>query len=151
MSSTCCSSYLDSVSERSMEELADTTLLAKWLIELTVDRPPPDHSPLTVFRRRMERAQRQSALEGLFDSTIGVAKDQAVASAELQVLESVHTRRHGHENERKHHDDGRPPRDPDARVVSKLRSRAQARSLPISPQPPAKTRDKGGSKGGPSP
>jgi len=117
-------SYLYNVSERAMEEFADTNLLAKWFMGLAVDEAPPDHSTLTVFRRRLEKVQGQNALEGLFARIIEVAKEQGVAFGELQVLDSVHTQADVDiAKEKERHDDGRPPRDPDARVVRKGKRR----------------------------
>ncbi len=84
-------SYLYNVSERSMEEFADTNLLAKWFMGLAVDDPAPDHSPLRVFRRRLEQERGQNALQGLFDEVILTAKRAGLVFGELQVLDSVHT------------------------------------------------------------
>lgn len=117
-------SYLYNVSERSVEEFVDTNLLAKWFMGLAVDEQPPDHSTLTVFRRRLEKAQGHSGLEGLFDAVILRAKEHGLAFGELQVLDSVHTQADvDNAKEKERHDDGRPPRDPDARVVHKGKRR----------------------------
>ncbi len=113
-------SYLYNVSERSMEEFADTNMLAKWFMGLAVDEPAPDHSTLRVFRRRLERERGENALQGLFDEVILAAKKAGLAFGELQVLDSVHTQADVDlAKEKERHDDGRPPRDPDARVVRK--------------------------------
>ena len=53
--------YLYNVSERSMEEFADTNMLAKWFMGLAIDDPAPDHSTLRVFRRRLEQEQFEAA------------------------------------------------------------------------------------------
>jgi len=117
-------SYLYNVSERSMEEFADTNLLAKWFMGLAVDEPAPDHSTLRVFRRRLERERGQNALQGLFDEVIQVAKKQGLAFGELQVLDSVHTQADVDlAKEKERHNDGRPARDADARVVRKGKRR----------------------------
>jgi transposase, IS5 family len=116
--------YLYNVSERSMEEFADTNLLAKWFMGLAVDEPAPDHSTLRVFRRRLEQERGQNALQALFDAVILTAKEHGLAFGELQVLDSVHTQADVDlAKEKERHDDGRPPRDPDARVVRKGKRR----------------------------
>jgi IS5 family transposase len=117
-------SYLYNVSERSMEEFADTNMLAKWFMGLAIDDPAPDHSTLRVFRRRLERERGENALQRLFDEVIMTAKKQGLAFGELQVLDSVHTQADVDlAKEKERHDDGRPPRDPDARVVRKGKRR----------------------------
>lgn len=116
--------YLYNVSERSMEEFADTNMLAKWFMGLAVDDPAPDHSTLTVFRRRLERERGENALQGLFDEVILAAKEAGVVFGELQVLDSVHTQADVDlAKEKERHDEGRPARDPDARVVRKGKRR----------------------------
>jgi IS5 family transposase len=117
-------SYLYNVSERSMEEFADTNVLAKWFMGLAIDEPAPDHSTLRVFRRRLEQERGENALQRLFDAVILVAKRQGLQFGELQVLDSVHTQADVDlAKEKERHDDGRPPRDPDARVVRKGKRR----------------------------
>ena len=83
--------YLYNVSERSMEEFADTNMLAKWFMGLMIEDPAPDHSTLRVFRRRLEQEQGRNALQGLFDGAILAAQKQELAFGELRVLDSVHT------------------------------------------------------------
>jgi IS5 family transposase len=113
-------SYLYNVSERSVEELVDTNLLAKWFMGLAVDERAPDHSTLRVFRRRMEKVRGGNALQALFDAVILAAKGHGVEFGELQVLDSVHTQADvSNAKEKERHENGRPPRDPDARVVHK--------------------------------
>jgi IS5 family transposase len=117
-------SYLYNVSERSMEEFADTNVLAKWFMGLAIDEPAPDHSTLRVFRRRLEQERGQNALQQLFDQVILTAKRQGLVFGELQVLDSVHTQADVDlAKEKERHDDGLPPRDPDARVVRKGKRR----------------------------
>lgn len=116
--------YLYNISERSVEEFADTNLLAKWFMGLAVDEQPPDHSTLTVFRRRLEKKRGRHGLETLFDELIVTAQAQGVEFGELQVLDSVHTQADvSLAKEKERHDEGRPPRDPDARVVRKGKRR----------------------------
>ena len=48
-------SYLYDASERAIVEMADLNLLIKWFLGLAVHAPPPDHSPLTVFKKRLQK------------------------------------------------------------------------------------------------
>lgn len=117
-------SYLYNISERSAEEFVDTNMLAKWFMGLALDEQAPDHSTLTVFRRRLEKARGQNALETLFDEVILVAKRNGLEFGELQVLDSVHTCADvDNAKEKERHDEGRPPRDADARLVHKGKRR----------------------------
>lgn len=117
-------SYLYNISERSMEEFADTNLLAKWFMGLAFDEQPPDHTTLNVFRQRLEEARGGNALQGLFDEVILTAEKHGVKFGELQVLDSVHTQADvDMAKEKERHDQGKPPRDPDARVVRKGKRR----------------------------
>jgi transposase len=52
-------SYLYDVSERTIVELADVHLLIKWFLGLAIDAQPPDHSTLTVFKKRFLAACRR--------------------------------------------------------------------------------------------
>jgi IS5 family transposase len=112
--------YLYNLTERATEEVVGTNLLAKWFVGLAVDEPAPDHSSLWVFRQRLEQTQGKNGLQELFDEVIVTAKREGVVFGELQVLDSVHTQANVDlAEERQRKDDGRPPRDPDARVVRK--------------------------------
>jgi len=113
-------SYLYNVSERAMEELVDLNLLAKWFLGLAVDEPAPDHSTLTKFKARFLTGARWLVLQGLFDDLIREAHAQGLEFGELQVLDSVHTQADvNRTKDRDRQDQGKPPRDPDARVVDK--------------------------------
>jgi len=113
-------SYLYNVSERAMEELADLNLLVKWFLGLAVDEPAPDHSTLTVFKRRFLTGERWQDLQRLFDDLIGQARARGLQCGELQVLDSVHTQADvNHTKDRDRQEQGKPPRDPEARVVDK--------------------------------
>jgi IS5 family transposase len=113
-------SYLYNVSERSMEELADLNLLAKWFLGLAVDEPAPDHSTLTKFKARFLTGARWQALQGLFDDLIREAHAHGLEFGELQVLDSVHTQADVNSSkDRERQDRGQPARDPEARVVDK--------------------------------
>ena len=50
---------------------------------LAVDEQPPDHSTLTVFRRRLERKRGRHGLETPFDELIVTAQAQGAEFGEL--------------------------------------------------------------------
>jgi transposase, IS5 family len=117
-------SYLYNVSERSMEEMADTNIIVKWFLGLAVDEPAPDHSTLTAFKRRILKSDNWQLLQELFDDMIRQSQEHGLQFGELQVLDSVHTQANvNNAKDRDRQDRGGPPRDPDARVVNKGKRR----------------------------
>jgi IS5 family transposase len=113
-------SYLYNVSERAIVELADLHLLMKWFLGLAIDERPPDHSTLTVFKKRFLAGEQWKVLEGVFDDLIGQAQAHGLQLGELQVLDSVHTQSDvNRDKDRKRQENGGEPRDPEARVVNK--------------------------------
>lgn len=113
-------SYLYNVSERDVERLADDHLMVRWFLGLAIDHRPPDHSTLTTFKSRYLDEEGWQALQSIFDEMIREAREHGLEMGEIQVLDSVHTQAHvNNEKDRDRQDKGRPPRDPDARVVDK--------------------------------
>lgn len=112
--------YLYNVSERAIEELADLHILMKWFLGLAIEERPPDHSTLTVFKKRFLEGSNWKVLQGLFDDMIVQAQAHGLQFGELQVLDSVHTQADvNRDKDRKRQEKGGKPRDPDARVVNK--------------------------------
>ena len=113
-------SYLYNVSERTIVELADVHLLIKWFLGLAIDAQPPDHSTLTVFKKRFLEGNSWKVLQDLFDGMIVQAQEQGLQLGELQVLDSVHTQSHvNRDKDRQRQEQGKEARDPEARVVNK--------------------------------
>jgi len=113
-------SYLYNVSERAIEELADVHLLVKWFLGLAIDETPPDHSTLSVFKKRFLSGSSWQVLVGLFDSMIAQAQTHGLQLGDLQVLDSVHTQANvNRDKDRVRQEQGRPPRDAEAKVVHK--------------------------------
>lgn len=116
--------YLYDTSERAIVEQADLNLLLKWFLGLAVDAAPPDHSSLTVFKKRLQEGSGWATLQGIFADLIRQARTQGLEMGTIQVLDSVHTCANvDAAQERERHQQGRPPRDPDARLVHKGRRR----------------------------
>lgn len=113
-------SYLYDVSERSIVELADLHLLMKWFLGMAIDEAPPDHSTLSVFKKRFVESRRWDVLEDVFDAMIEQAQGHGLQLGELQVLDSVHTEANvNRDKDRERQERGGKPRDPDARMVNK--------------------------------
>jgi IS5 family transposase len=113
-------SYVYDVSERDIERLATYHLAMKWFLGLAVDEAPPDHSTLTKFKNRFVKRGNWLVLQKVFDAVIQEAVAHGLKLGDLQLLDSVHTRADvNNEKDRKRQEQGRAPRDPDARVVHK--------------------------------
>ena len=113
-------SYLYNVSERTIVELADLHLLVKWFLGLAIDESPPEHSSLSVFKKRFQRSDKWHMLQGAFDDMIAQAQAHGLQLGELQVLDSVHTQADvNRDKDRVRQEQGRPPRDAEAKVVRK--------------------------------
>jgi IS5 family transposase len=114
-------SYLYNVSERDVESLTSMHLAVKWFVGLAVDEQAPDHSTLTKFKQRLVRDQAGwGCLQQVFQGMLGEALEQGVTLGQLQVLDSVHTTADvNKDKDQDRQEQGKPPRDPDARVVNK--------------------------------
>ena len=109
-------SYLYHISERQTEEFVRYFLPAKYFVGLGVDQLPPDHTSLTVFKERLLKHSGVKAVESLFDEIIRQAKKQHIRFGSLQIIDSTHTGADVNpgKDEQRQHQDGKPPRDPDA-------------------------------------
>jgi hypothetical protein len=112
-------SYLYDVSERSIVELADLHLLMKWFLGMAIDEAPPDHTTLSVFKKRFLEGSNWKVLEGMFDDMVGQARAHGLPLGELQVLDSVHTQADvNNDKDRERQEQGKEPRDPDDRTLN---------------------------------
>jgi len=128
--------YLTNTSERAIVEQSDCHLLFKWFLGLAVDAEPPDHTSLTVFKQRLQQGTGWATLQGIFAEMIQQARAQGLEMGTIQVLDSVHTCADvDTTKERERHAEGRPPRDPDARLVHKGRRRVVSPDGQTSYQP----------------
>ena len=109
-------SYLYDLSERQVEEFCNYFLPAKYFLGLAIDAHAPDHSTLTLFKNRILENGKVVAYERLLDEIIAIAREAGIEFGPLQLVDSTHTIADvdlAQEKQRK--DDGRGPRNPDAR------------------------------------
>ena len=117
-------SYLWNLSERDVERVARRDLGVKYFLELAVDERPPDHSTLTKFKNRLMESGGWTLIVEIYDDIIQQALGHGLELGRVQLLDSVHTQAHVNtEKDRDRQEEGRPPRDPDARRVHKGRRR----------------------------
>lgn len=84
-------SYLYDLSERQTEMYVNDSLSAKCFLGLAVDETGPDHSTLTVFKRRIIEGGGEVRLQELLAELVQQALDQGVEFGEVQLVDSTHT------------------------------------------------------------
>ena len=120
-------SYLYNLSERQTEELVNFNLAAKYFVGLAVDEAAPDHSSLTVFKRRLSEGWRSStAFEGVLRQVVREARRLGVDFGKLQLVDSGHTIADVDvDKDEKRRGGGQAPRDPDAKWGNKGKRRVK--------------------------
>jgi IS5 family transposase len=113
-------SFLYDLSEREVEELARFNLPVKYFLGLAADELPPDHSTLTAFKARIIENGRLTAFDNLLAEVVSIAREKGIRFGSIHVyvlMDSVHTVADVNpEKDRRNRRDGRPRRDPNARV-----------------------------------
>ena len=71
--------YLYQLSERQAEEMVNMHLAVKEFVGLAVDEAAPDHSTLSLFKRRLREAGCWEKLEAVGDTVLGQARAAGVA------------------------------------------------------------------------
>lgn len=112
--------YLYNLSERQAEEVVNFQLPVKEFVGLAVDEAAPDHSTLSLFKRRLCEAGRWKYFQVVCDAVVRHAMQSGVTLGQIQVVDSVHTvAAVDNDADRRRQEQGQPPHDPDATVVHK--------------------------------
>lgn len=114
-------SRLYNLSERQTEETVNFNMAAKFFVGLEVDQAAPDHSTLSVFKRRLSENWRTAeAFEELFKQVVRLARAKGIRFGQLQVVDSTHSVANVDVSEDdRRRKEGKGPRDPDARWGAK--------------------------------
>ena len=108
--------YLYNVSERQVETHLNENLPAKYFVGLAVDEKGPDHSTLTVFRRRLVERGKLKVFEEMLAEIVQTALGNGVQFGSIQIVDSVHSVANVNtEKDEQRRKKGKPPRDGDAR------------------------------------
>ncbi len=114
--------YLYNLSERQVEGTVNLNLAVKEFVGLAVDMAAPDHSTLTLFKRRLREAGCWEAFEQINDEVLRQAAAAGICLGAIQLVDSVHTVANvDNEADRRRQEAGQPPRDVDAQLVKKGR------------------------------
>lgn len=109
-------SYLYNQSERQIEDWCNLYLPAKYFLGLAVNEKVPDHSTLTVFKRRILENGKLDAYERLLQHIIQDAREAGIEFGPVQIVDSTHIVADVNvSKDKKRQKDGKEPRDPDAR------------------------------------
>ena len=123
-------SYLYDLSERQTEAYVNDSLSAKCFLGLAVDEAGPDHSTLTKFTERIKKHGKEALLEELLQDVIMMAISNGVAFGSIQVVDSTHTLADVNvTKDDRRQDQGKAPRDRDARWGVKGRAQLSASQL----------------------
>ena len=112
----CLLSYFYNLSDRQVEVFVNENLPAKYFVGLGLDQKAPDHSTLTVFRKRLIKQNNLEIFELLLAEIIQIAMKSGIQFGTIQVIDSVHCE--ANVNTAKDHqrkDEEQEPRDPDAK------------------------------------
>jgi len=112
--------YLYNLSERQTEEVVNYQLPVKEFVGLAVDEHAPDHSTLTLFKRRLHEAHAWEKLQAIGDQVLQQAQAAGITLGKIQVVDSVHSVADvDNDADRERQEQGKPPRDPQAQLVQK--------------------------------
>lgn len=130
-------SYLYDLSERQTEAFVNDSLSVKCFLGLAVDEKGPDHSTLTVFKRRIGERGGESELEQLLREMVKQAQERGVEFGAIQVVDSTHTVADVNvsKDDVRQKRDGKPARDKDARWGVKHKRRFRDENGKVVEQP----------------
>ena len=108
--------FFYNLSDRQVEVYVNENLPAKYFVGLGLDQKAPDHSTLTVFRNRLIQQGDLGVFEVLLAEIVQIALSSGIQFGTLQVIDSVHSEANVNTAKDKgRKEDGKGPRDPDAK------------------------------------
>lgn len=112
----CLLAYYYGLSDRQVEVYANENLPAKYFVGLGLDQTAPDHSTLTVFRKRLLHQGDLGVFEDLLAEIIKMALTSGIRFGSLQVIDRVHSApNHNTAKDHGREEDGKGMRDPDVK------------------------------------
>jgi len=104
--------HLFKTSERAVEDLCTWYIPARLFIGLGAIDSVPDHSTLSVFKRRLKKHAGIADFEAIFDGIILQAVARGVQFGSIQIVDSVHTVANvNNEKDRERHEQGKASAD----------------------------------------
>jgi transposase len=124
----CLLSRFYNLTGRQVEIFVNENLPAKYFVGLGLDHRAPDHSTLSVFRDRLIKNGNMQIFEVILDRIIAIAQQSGIKFGTIQIIDSVHSEANVNTTkDQSRKDDGKGPRDPDAKwgVKGKQKSKDQ--------------------------
>ena len=124
----CLLARFYNLSGRQVETFVNENLPAKYFVGLGLDHRAPDHSTFSIFQDRMIKNGNLHIFEGMLDKIIAVAQQSGIKFGTIQLIDSVHSEANVNPSkDQSRKDDGKEPRDPDAKwgVKGKQKSKDQ--------------------------
>jgi len=119
-SKTLPMAYILNGSERAIEEQCMSCISVRLFVGLGIYDAVPDHSTLTLLKRRLQKHGGISDFKVVFDGVSKQALAKGVRFGSIQIVDSVHTVANvNNDKDRERHEQGKPSADPDATVVHK--------------------------------
>ncbi|MCD6400787.1 MAG: transposase [Anaerolineales bacterium] len=84
-------SYLYNLSERQTEVYVNESIPAKYFVGMAIDKPAPDHSTLTYFKKRMTQKNNLAVFEEMLAEIVQMAMEKGIQFGSLQIVDSVHS------------------------------------------------------------
>jgi len=107
--------YLYDLSESDVGRYGSENLPAKYFLGLAVDEPLPDHSTLTVFKRRILNNGKLRAYTKLLNDMVKIAQESGVVFGSVQIIDSTHSVADVNlQEDDRRQKEGKPRRDPTA-------------------------------------
>jgi len=109
--------FFRNLSERQTENYVNESIPAKYFVGMAIDKPAPDHSTLTYFKKRMTQKNNLAVFEEMLAEIVQMAMEKGIQFGSLQIVDSVHsianvnTRKDDHRKKK----EGKDARDPDAK------------------------------------
>jgi IS5 family transposase len=121
-------SYLYNISERHTEIYVNENVPAKYFVGLAMDRPAPDHSTLTYFKKRLIKKGNLEVFEDMLCELIQIALEKGIKFGSIQIIDSVHTVAHVNTmKDRNRNKKGKAPLDPDAKWGAKHKRKVKTK------------------------
>jgi len=118
--------YLYNLSERRGEVHNNENLPAKFFVGMAADQKAPDHSTLTVFRKRLIKRGKLKVFEEMLEEIVQIARQSGVQFGSIQIIDPVHSVANVNTaKNKKREEKGKGSHDPDARWRAKRKRKVK--------------------------
>ena len=83
----CLLAHFYDISDRQVEVYVNENIPAKYFVGLGLDQKAPDHSTVSVFKKRLTELKNLDVFELLLDEIVQVAKESGIQFGEIQIID----------------------------------------------------------------